>query len=329
MGRRLAIALAGLLAVALLVVGAVALLGRDGSDGDAAGPGPTGTATPGPTGTATATGESRAVDLYLAVGDSLAAGYQPDLPGDHTDREGGYAGVVRDALTAPGGGHPELVNTGCPGETAESFLTGGRCEYPEGSQVAAAEQVLAGRADEGAGVLVTVQLGANDVQRCVRLDRQQASVDEACVTAGLQQVGTALPEALTRLKAAAPQAEVVVLDYYNPFVVAALLGGTFEPLAARSQQAQTELNALIDRTAQESGDAVARVGAAFAAADLPPTTGASGATGTSTTRVPLGPICSWTWMCADPPDIHATTEGYRVMADQVLAARGEGGAGPG
>jgi len=97
----------------------------------------------------------------------------------------------------------------------------------------------------------------------------------------------------------------------------------------RSQQVQTELNDLIDRTAQQSGDAVARVGAAFAAADLPPTTGPTGEPTDGATRVPLGPICSWTWMCADPPDIHATTEGYRVMADQVLAALGEGGAGPG
>jgi hypothetical protein len=32
-------------------------------------------------------------------------------------------------------------------------------------------------------------------------------------------------------------------------------------------------------------------------------------------KTPNPHICTWTWMCTAHPDIHATTEGYRVIAE--------------
>lgn len=249
-----------------------------------------------------------AVDLYLALGDSLAAGYQVDNPGDRTDREGGYAGLVREELAA-GPGETRLVNLGCPGETVGSFRDGGRCPYPQGSQLAAAEAVLAERPQEGAGTVVTLQVGANDVQRCVVLPAEVPTVDEGCVRAGLDAVRQGFPGALTRLRAAAPRATFVVVDYYNPFAVAALLGPRAEPLAVRSDEVQDELNALLEGAAEDAGAGVARAGEAFAAAGPTPTQGPT-----------VGPVCSLTWMCAASPDIHATTEGYRLIAGAVIEA---------
>lgn len=297
MGRRLLLAVAAVLLVVLAVAGVGLLAGRDEASTSGTGP------TAGPsTGTSPTTTTVPTYDLYLAAGDSLAAGYQPTSPADRTDRDGGYAGLVLDALTQQGS-TPELVNLGCPGETAASLLSAGPCSYPEGSQLAAAEAVLAQQPDGGDGVLVTLQVGANDVQRCVRLDDETASVDEECVAAGLEAVGDGLPEALRRLRVAAPEADVVVLGYYNPFAVAELLGPPFAGLAVRSAQVQAQLNDVVASSADAAGVRVADVATPFA-----------GTTGTSP-----GPVCSLTWMCADPPDVHATDEGYALMADAVLA----------
>lgn len=246
-------------------------------------------------------------ELYLALGDSLAAGYQPNNAGDRTEREGGYAGAVRSGLAqlAP----PRLVNLGCPGETADTMVDGGRCAYPAGSQLDAAEALLAGHPGEGDGVLVTVHVGANDVQRCVSLVQQAPAVDESCVASGLETVARRLPEVLSRLGAAAPEADVVVVDYYNPFVVAALLGPRARDLAVRSDEVQRELNRIISSAAAHAGAEVASVADAF-------TAGPDAASATPA----VGPVCSLTWMCGDPPDIHPTDAGYAVIADQVLEA---------
>lgn len=296
MGRRLLLVVAVLVLVALVATGVGVLTGGDG-DAPSAQPTPTDSPDPTPT-VATAS-----YDVYLAVGDSLAAGYQPANPGDRTDREGGYAGAVRAGL-AGNGQAPDLVNLGCPGETTATLVAGGTCTYAEGGQLAAVEAALASAPDSGARTLVTVQVGANDVQRCVRLDGEAPSVDEECVAAGLASVRTLLPEALQRIRRAAPQARVVVLDYYNPFAVAALLGPALEPLAARSEQVQAELNELITSIGQQAGADVTDVETAFSGGE----------------EASVGPICSLTWMCGDPPDVHATTAGYELMAAQVLGA---------
>lgn len=244
-------------------------------------------------------------EMYVALGDSLAAGYQPTNAGDPTDLEGGYVGAVRSGLgqAAP----PRLVNLGCPGETAVTLVEGGRCTYPEGSQLEAAEALLAERQGDGDDVLVTVQVGANDVQRCVTLRGQAPAIDESCVAAGVESVAARLPALLSRLRSAAPDADIVVVDYYNPFVVAALLGPRAEELAVRSEQVQRELNEIIASAADAAGARVATVAGAFTA-------------GPGTATPAVGPVCSLTWMCAEPPDIHPTDAGYAVIADRVLQA---------
>lgn len=308
MGRRPLVVVVVAVLVALVGCGAL-VLARTGDDGGDAGSASRPTATPSAT---SSTPEPDAgIAWYLALGDSLAAGYQPTNPGDHTDREGGYAGLVRDrvARAQPGRPAPELVNLACPGETTTTLADGGRCTYPEGSQLAAALAALRERGDHPG--LITLQVGANDVQRCVTLAGGAAGVDEACVAGGLETVRTRLPDVLRQLRGAAPQARIVVLDYYNPFAAAALLGSRGEPLARRSDEAQAQLNTAIAQAAGAVGADVAGVGAAFSPA---------AGTGTSGTSPAAGLVCSWTWMCGQSPDIHATGAGYAVMAQEVLGA---------
>lgn len=232
---------------------------------------------------------SRGVEWYLALGDSLAAGYQPTT-GD--DLDGGYAGVVLDGLQEDYA-RTKLVNLACSGETSTTMLDGGRCTYGQGSQLDAAEQFL--RAHKDKVSTVTITIGANDVAGCVSEYLVDPSLDlRACISAGLLDVQTNLPEILERLRAASPESDIVISSYYNPFVVIdGLAGLTTGPAAV--------LNQTITFAAAAGDAAVADVATAFGPDPLL--------------------ICALTWMCSsNPPDFHANDDGYTVMGNAFLAA---------
>ncbi len=241
---------------------------------------------------------------YLALGDSLAAGYQP---GKGDDKTGGYVGQVLSVLRQR---HPstQLVNLACSGETAASMVAGDHCTYPEGSQLAAAVAYLT--AHRGRVPVVTVDIGANDVQRCV----SGAGVDMGCIQTGMAAVTTDLAVIFGQLRAAAPGAQIVALDYYDPFLAAWLLGAPGQQLAQVSVGLADTLNTTIKRTATQDRIQVADVAKAFR---------------THTWRIVTDPtlgqvpknvqvICTWTWMCT-LGDIHANDAGYAVLARTVVA----------
>ena len=100
---------------------------------------------------------------YLALGDSLSQGVQPDAAGASTETTQGYPDLVYAQLRR---GHPtlKLVQLGCPGETTKTMIHGGICRYPGGSQLAAAVAFL--HAHRGHVLLVTIDIGANDPEDC-------------------------------------------------------------------------------------------------------------------------------------------------------------------
>jgi lysophospholipase L1-like esterase len=235
---------------------------------------------------------------YLALGDSLAAGRQPTT-GDEPTR--GYAGPVLAALqrSQPG---TALKNLGCSGETTGSLLRGGLCPYPEGTQLAAATAFLA--AHPGAVRLVTLDIGANNVLGCAG-----AAIDPTCATTSTAGVATDLAAILGRVRAAAPQARIVVLTYYNPLLAAYRQGPAGRAYATTSQPLLASLNDVVRAAAGGVGAGVADVAGAFETAN------------TSGTPEPanVARVCAWTWMCSRQ-DIHANDEGYAAMARAVLAA---------
>ena len=111
----------------------------------------------------------------MALGDSLAAGYQP---GGAELRDTAYPALTATRLEAAGG-ELTLENLGCSGETTTSLLKGGKCDFAAGSQLEQAEKLLKGSSDVS---LVTVDIGGNDLLRCVR---GGAQIDTRCVTAGV------------------------------------------------------------------------------------------------------------------------------------------------
>jgi lysophospholipase L1-like esterase len=246
----------------------------------------------------------RATSWYLALGDSLAAGYQPGV-GD--DRDGGYVGGVLDALqdSAP---KAKLSNLSCSGATTTSMLGTDRCAYEQGSQVDAAVQFL--RAHKTKVDLVTIDIGANDVTPCAR-----GTVDVACAIGAVGTVERNLTTILGRLRAATgPQTQIVVLNYYNPFLAAWLTGPAGQQVAALTTGLQAMLNGAVARSAASADADVADVATAFRSTNMTPVATAYGTIPTN-----VATICAWTWMCSKS-DIHANDAGYAVLAD-VVAGR--------
>jgi lysophospholipase L1-like esterase len=241
---------------------------------------------------------------YLALGDSLAAGYQP---GPGVGRTAGY--VWRVAAALPG---LRLRNLACDGATTTTMLTGGGgCAYRAGSQLAEAERFL--RAHRGHVRLVTIDIGGNDVNACVA----GGAIDEACVLSAIGTAATDVARISRRLRAAAPGARVVGMTYYDPYLAAWLRGAEGEAVARQSLRLTARFDATLAQAYAAGGVRVARVAAAFDTFDL-------------TTRVELpgaGPvplavarICAWTWMCVPgrAPDIHPNNAGYAVIARAYL-----------
>jgi len=114
-----------------------------------------------------------AASYYLALGDSLSRGVQPDAAGASVETAQGYPDLVYSQLRR---GHPglRLVQLGCPGETTETMMHGGICRYPGGSQLAAAVAFL--RAHRGHLLLITIDIGANDPEHCGGQARLAAAV---------------------------------------------------------------------------------------------------------------------------------------------------------
>ena len=245
---------------------------------------------------------------YLALGDSLAAGYQPV-----GSRDDGY---VPQVYRAVGSKVPNtrLVNLSCDGATTATLLSGGgACGYPGGdSQLAAAEKFLH---SHGAKVmLVTIDIGGNDVNRCAA----GGTIDAACAAAAIGTVKANLNVIMQRLRLAAPEVSMVGMTYYDPYLASWLSGPSGQAVARQSVALTTQLNQELTQVYTASSARVADVGGAFATTDL-----TTPATFPGVGEVPLAVanICTLTWMCVPgrSPDIHPNSAGYEVIAQAFLA----------
>jgi lysophospholipase L1-like esterase len=261
----------------------------------------------------------RAPLYYLALGDSLSRGVQPDPNGQNHPTDQGYAddlaGVGR--LILP---QLQLVKLGCETEETTASMIGlvpSKCPYDHGSQLADAEAFL--RAHRGSTVLVTIDIGANDLSLCI--SRATGAIDMACDQSTFQQAPANLATILARLRAAAGQrVPILGMNFYDPFLAAWLQGPAGQALARLSVQLVTQYNDLLEAAYRGAGVPVANVQDAFATTNFTdlvtlPTIG----------QVPVNVarICQWTWMCAPPPqgpNVHGRPEGYWVMAGAFVAA---------
>jgi lysophospholipase L1-like esterase len=253
---------------------------------------------------------------YLALGDSLSQGVQPDAAGTSVETGQGYADQLYAALRR---GQPalRLVKLGCPGETTATMIHGGICRYGGGSQLAAAVAFLS--AHRGHVRLVTIDIGANDPENCG---------DWANPLTVVHCVGTNFPDAvgnldtiLTRLRAAAgPRVRIVGMSYYLPSLAQWRQGITGHAVAWLSEKLAAEYNTLLDNAYAKSDVRVANVFGAFQTSDF---SGQVTLAGIGTVPQNVALICQWTWECASPPrgpNQHANQAGYAVIAQAFLNA---------
>ncbi len=287
-GRRTLTALvaAGTLLGAAVVVGAGA--------GTAGASARTPTRTPARTSARTpATSGAAPTEYYLALGDSLAAGVGSN------DGKGYVADVfANEARTVPG---LVLENLACSGATTGSMIDGPGCSYTTLTQLGDAEAFL--EAHPGEVAFVTIDIGANDVDGCT----SGTTINQACVSQGLADVTTQLPEILSGLRAAGGSTPIVGMSYYDPFLAAWLLGSSGHALARQSVTLLDDLNGILggDYGAADT----ANVAGAFRSSDF----ARDGRYGSQTLPVNVAKICHWTLMCTEE-NIHANDKGHAQIA---------------
>jgi acyl-CoA thioesterase-1 len=236
--------------------------------------------------------------LYLALGDSLAAGVGASEPA-----QTGYVGLVFDVLrtelTSP---YREsglaLLNLGDPGETTTLMLAAG-------GQMDKALAEIESRRDDGiAGnevAVITIDIGANDFIPLVQGDSPclPNPLADACQEAAVSALATFefnFTDIMHRLRAAAgPDVEIVALGLYNP------LSGTGGPFDAVGDTAVGLFNNTVSVV----------VGASDIQAGLADVFPLFQGRGSELTHI-----------AELPPDVHPNDSGHYLMAQAVVVALG-------
>jgi lysophospholipase L1-like esterase len=267
---------------------------------------------------------------YLALGDSLAYGYEAALfqaTPNPAVFNFGYADLFATHMGKT------LTNYGCPGETTDSFISGGpapgTCAHlpspfpysllhatysPSTNQLAAAEAFLDGNPTGE----ITLDIGANDLLvflqgTCGFPSSPTAGTCIANGFAGMEShIDGNVKTILDGIRAHAPNADVTVMGLYNPYPNLLSVGGHGGDFLT------AQLNAGIHTLAtQHSAHFV----------DPLPVFNPSGAAGGSEAGdIPV--ICSLTLQCpggvpfASGADIHPTKKGYQALASLFESATG-------
>jgi lysophospholipase L1-like esterase len=266
-----------------------------------------------------ATAASKAT-YYVALGDSLAASFQPIGFGSDFEGTQGYAEQVFKAARATDD-QLRLVKLGCGGETSSSLVTGvgSPCTYPHGSQLSEAVAFL--EAHAGQIEFITIDIGGNDVIGCS--DPATGVPDAGCVAATMPDTQDNIATVLAALQDAASGVRIVGMSYYNPFLGYWTLipGPVGESLAHIGAESVAVANAAIVQAFQDGGALVADVAGAFDIDNFSDTTFLKSF---GVAPVNVANACNWTWFCTIPPgppigpDVHPTSDGYGVIATAFL-----------
>ena len=236
---------------------------------------------------------SQSSPLYLALGDSLAAGVGASEPA-----QTGYVGLVYDALLTDPAFYNDLtlMNLGDPGETTTSMLAGG------GQMEEALRQIESRRDDGIAGnevAVISIDIGANDFIPLVLGDSPclPNPLVEACTqaaTSALTTFRSNFADIMHRLRAAAgPEVEIVAVGLYNP------LSGTGGPFDAVGDAAVELFNSTVAAAATDR-DIRATFADVFVLFDG------------------RGP--ELTHIAETPQDVHPNDSGHYLMARAVVGA---------
>jgi lysophospholipase L1-like esterase len=242
----------------------------------------------------------------LALGDSIAYGIQPDKSDRGLPPSGyrtGYVDVFAKRLEqlAP---TIRVVNYSCPGESTVSFVRGGcpwltegkKLHDPyQGTQMKAALAFLA--AHRGQVSPITIHLWGNDIDPVAEACSGNFACIEKRAPAAIAQISSRLGAIVKRLRAAAPNAEIIVNGTWN---------FNYEDLA-RTDPLFRALDAGLRRAATAAGARFAELLTLF---------NPQGNAAREKARV-----CSLLFICSRD-DPHPTDAGYRAIAAAVWKASG-------
>jgi lysophospholipase L1-like esterase len=259
-----------------------------------------------------ATAMSRATatahNTYLALGDSLAASFQPN--GDHRS---GYAEQVFQ-LEQANVNDLRLTKLGCPGERTNTIdRVRKACPQPAGSQLDQAVRVL----ERGNVAFVTLHIGSNDLFPCFRFGRGMFA--QRCVDERLPKIGARLTSIVETLQAADPGVTIVGGNYHDPLLALATIPGFPQDAVKANADVWTSFNDTLEQTYVSLGVPVADIETEFSSTDfdtivhLP----RDGDAPINVTRV-----CEWTYACSArfEHDFHPNTIGYAAMTRAWEAA---------
>jgi lysophospholipase L1-like esterase len=239
----------------------------------------------------------RIKSYYLALGDSLAFGLQPNGDFNH-----GYAQQWFTLLQAEGS--TSLTDFGCPGETTDEFIGRPSCglvhdPYPSGeSQLQAAVSFIVAHPYRVSPV--SLDIGANDLVNflhtpgSISFDGTGGCTVNGDVQAVLSHLDAnlkdvILPDLVAALTGPGGQrtGDLVMMNLYDPYQ-------NLYPCTVPFVQ---EYNSFLAADAAQFHIRVVDTFTAFGGA-----------------AIPNPQICDYTWMCSSYKDIHATTTGYGVIA---------------
>ena len=301
-GRRQGLALALILAVSAVFV-AVGIAGRSSSD-EVAAPPPASSTTP----------VQPKAPVYLALGDSLSRGVQPD---EKLTLKRGYPRILRDDLLESVGAKPVLIEAGCGGATSTSFITGGRACAPDApvpyenqnrssSQLIWAVRELEARKD--LPTLVTLTVGGNDLTPCAQTTAREV---KACLAEVVPPLERNWKTIARRLKAAAgPRTVLAVATTYDPILGFIAIGGE------NAAGARVFHEAVVDDVNPAMRTIFRKAG--FEVADLAYAMHENGSIKDRGSRA-VAAVCTLTWAC-NRADVHLNDQGYAVAADVFQAA---------
>lgn len=191
-------------------------------------------------GTMSVQAEVKTPAVYIAVGDSLAAGQTPNSQIDT-----GYSDLIAQELAS----HQPVAfyskNLAFPGFTTEDVLE--RIQSPEAKEVLSAANII------------TLSAGANDLLRLVQSNPAQGTLVFQQIQAdfALNKARINTEMILAELKKTAPQADIYVMGYYFAY-----------PHVRDSQKEGTalqldRLNAILEQSAEKADVKFVSVGEAF------------------------------------------------------------------
>jgi lysophospholipase L1-like esterase len=250
-----------------------------------------------------------APSYYLALGDSLARGGQPNAAGVTVPTNQGYPNDIYAAEKRKIKGL-KLVALGCLGESTTTMIHGhcpGGVKYAAGNQLAEAVKFLRNHKV----AFVTLDIGANDVDNCV----SGGMISTPCLSAGAASIQTNVPKIVGALRKAAPKVKIVAMTYYDPFLADYLTGSSGQTLAQLSVGLSRQINGSLSSSFTAKKVEVADVAAAFQTYTPFSVTTPFG--GYGAVPLPVARICQLTWMCAKAPlgpNIHANVVGYQTIA---------------